>query len=68
MMARKRNDKNEIVSCISNAEMIVDEALPVLTNIDGAGPSERADRTALRQTAFGIVLHELLDCVTEGLP
>jgi len=70
-VARKRNDRDEIASCVRNAADIVDEALPLVSTQSSLNapvtPAEAADRTALRATAFGIVLKELLDYVTEGL-
>jgi hypothetical protein len=69
-MARKRNDRAEITSCVRHAADIVDEALPRINTSsslnDPVTPAEAADQTALRATAFGIVLKELLDYVTGG--
>jgi hypothetical protein len=60
-MARKRNDRDELVRCVALARDIAAKALPL-----GMVPDRRADfdSTELRKIAFEMVLRELLDYET----
>lgn len=66
-MARKSNDRAEVVRCVRLAREIVDEAIPYdFESADVSSSSLRDDRAGLRKVALGVVLKELLDYETAG--